>query len=149
MKKKNLLSIMVLMFIVISCLLTVNIVSQNKTVISQVSKCDNGEILISDPNLDKIWKSSFKYAIIIPKEASIKSYTEVMEVLENGSIYNRNNTIVICPQQEETHAKEIAGSFTIFVSNIIKPQTLQKIDFYSAQKERQGSNNYLLKIIEN
>lgn len=149
MKKKNLLSIMVLMFIVISCLLTVNIIAQKRTVISQVSKCDNGEMLISDPNLDEIWKSSFKYAIIIPKEASIKSYAEVMKVLENGSTYNKNNTIIICPQQEETRAKEIAGSFTIFISNIITPQTLQKIDFYSAQKERRGSDNYLLKMIEN
>lgn len=66
-----------------------------------------------------------------------------MNTLKQGSVYKTSNTIVFCTHADEIRAKEIAGSYTIFLSGSLPPKGVQEIGFYSVRKEKQGEYDYL------
>lgn len=146
MKKNNQLFVVIVMIAVFFSYFVGDVSAQEKT-IRKVSTTKS-ECYVLDPNLDKVWKPAFKYAIVIPNNASIKSYFDVMKKLERGSVYKANNTIVFCTQTEEGRAKEIAGSYTICVSCLLPSADEQEISFYTIQKKKEGEFDYLLNKIE-
>lgn len=142
MKKNNQLFVVIVMIAVFFSQFAGDVNAQQK--ITFKASSSNGTISVFDPNLDKIWKPDFIHAIVIPDKASIKSYCDMMKKLENSSIYKKSNTIVFCSRAEESRAKEIAASFTIFVSDNIPPKGEQEIGIFTIQKKKVGEYDYQL-----
>lgn len=122
---------------------------EKKVTLRMVSSNDNATIELFDVELDKIWKPAFKYAIVISPKATIKEYSKALHCLEaKGSKFNRNNTLVICKEEDKERAEEVAPGFVKYISQSIPSANGKEVFFYSIKKKKTPDLDYQLERIE-
>lgn len=120
--------------------------AQEKTVtfIKEVSN-DNATIELFDTELDKIWKPTFKYAIVISPKTTLKEYSKALCCIEKkDNKFNRDNTLVICQKGDRERAEEVAPGFTRYISDPIPPADRKEIFFYLIKNAKNEQLNYHL-----
>lgn len=113
----------------------------NGKVVFRSSVSDN-EIRLFSSKIDEVWKNTYRYAVIVPKDASLKSYSTFMDILK-GDTFTPGNTLVICCEESEKQTKEAAEGFPVLVLNNRLIET-GYITSYSIEKKKKGGYNYIL-----
>lgn len=114
--------------------------SYKKTIIAETVN----ETSLVSPDLDYIWKDSYEYVIIMPGNASLKTYNKLQVMLLNPE-YTRGNTLVFCSSGCFALTKEACGGklpVYDFLGVFIKNDS--KVRLYSIRKIKDENYDYRL-----
>lgn len=104
------------------CLHSMQTVAQSDTNIRnfrQTKVTTDGTVAyVRSDELNDLWKSSYKYALVVPADAGLWELTTLGVLLEKKDGKPRftwKNTLLVCPAKYVDSLKEISGKFRIFV----------------------------------
>ena len=92
------------------------------------------------PALDSIWKPTYRYVVILPSDSTMGFYFRLVELLTEGKSYTRDNTFIICRNEDREIIEKNLPGYSIFSESLtLKRQSI----FYSVK--RKEDNWYILK----
>ncbi|CAK7055874.1 MAG: hypothetical protein PARBA_02005 [Parabacteroides sp.] len=97
-------------------------------------------IYMKFPALDSIWKPTYRYVVILPSDSTMGFYFRLVELLTEGKSYTRDNTFIICRNEDREIIEKNLPGYSIFSESLtLKRQSI----FYSVK--RKEDNWYILK----
>ena len=87
----------------------------NYEIIVGPKKAVTDTIYMKFPELDSIWKPTYRYAIILPSDSTMSFYFRLVEFLTVEGDYTKDNTFLICREEDlEIVEKYLPGYSTFF-----------------------------------
>lgn len=151
MKLKQILSVIGFAALCMSMMpQTANAQNKQNRKVTIVSTTETGQISILSPDLDKVWKNSFRYVAVMPKNTTLKEYARAIDALKAPSVYTSKNTLVLCAPENVAQAKEAAEGYNVVPLNMsfTNKNNTTKVTFYTISKKKEGKYDYVLKELK-
>ena len=151
MKLKQILSVIGFAALCMSMMpQTVNAQNKENRKVTIVSAMETGQIFILSPDLDNVWRNSYRYVVFMPKNTTLKEYVRAIDALQAPSKFTSKNTLVLCDTENEAQAKEAAEGYNVVPLNMsfTNRDNTTKVTFYSIRKEKVEKYDYVLEELK-
>ena len=145
MKKKSISIILITLCTMLWCCSHCGFnIHRNATITIGENKKDTLKdgIILMFPELDSMWKPTYQYAVIIPSDTTMNTYYRLIQLLNKNESYTKDNTFIVCREDDKESIKEAAPGYFVFTSDFIaQNQYCKETCFYTSRKE---NRKYLL-----